>query len=49
MSPRQLVLEDWTHETIVEETRGPVDDVQRLSLRVVGTHAARWAEDSAVR
>ena len=47
--PCQLILENGTHKTIVEEARGPIDDVQGFSLRVVGAHSARWAEDSAVR
>jgi hypothetical protein len=36
----QLVFEDRADETVVEETSGPVDDVQRLGLRIVGPHAA---------
>ena len=48
MGPCQLILEDGTHETVVEEARGPVDYVKRFRLWVVGAHAARWAEDSAV-
>jgi hypothetical protein len=45
VSARQLVLEDGTHEAFVEESRRPIDDVERLGLGVVGPHSARRAED----
>ena len=48
MCPRQFVLEDRAHKTVVEEARCPIDDVQRLGLWVVGAHPARRAKDSAV-
>lgn len=48
VSPRELILQDRPHEAIVEESGGPVDDVQRLCLGIVRTHAARRAEDGAV-
>ena len=47
--PRQLVLQHWTHEPLVEQACRPVDDVQGLSLRVVRSHATRRAEDSTAR
>ena len=46
--PAKLVLEDGSHESIIEESGGPVDDVQRLRLRIVGFYAARRAENCAM-
>jgi hypothetical protein len=40
VGPRELVLEHGPDESIVEETGGAVDDVERFSLRVVSLHAA---------
>jgi hypothetical protein len=48
MGSCQLILEDGTHESVVEEARGPIDDVQRFGLRIVCAHSARRAEHSAV-
>src|SRR5690348_12320968 len=47
MRARQLVLEHWAHESLVEEACGPVDDVQRFSLRIVGPNSTRRTEDRA--
>jgi len=46
--PGKLVFEHRTHETIVEESGGAVDDVQRLRLRVIGFDAAGRTEHSTV-
>jgi hypothetical protein len=48
VSPRQLVFEHGPHETIIEEPRRPIHDVERLGLWVVGPDSARWAEDRTV-
>ena len=46
--PRQLILENRTDKTIVEEPGCPVHYVERFGLGIVGAHPARWAEHSAV-
>jgi hypothetical protein len=48
VSASELVFEDGTHEAVVEESRGAVDDVKRFGLGIVGSHAARWTEDRTV-
>jgi hypothetical protein len=45
----ELVLQHGPDEAIVEEPRRAVDDVERLSLRIVGLDAARRAENRAMR
>ena len=40
----QLVLQHGADEALVEEARGPVDDVQRLGLGLVDSDPAAWAE-----
>ena len=44
---RELIFQHRSHEPFVEEACGPVDDVQRLSLRIVSSHSARRTEDRA--
>jgi len=46
--PRELVLEHGPHESIVEEARRAVDDVQRLGLWIVGPHSAGGTEHRTV-
>jgi hypothetical protein len=36
---RQLILEHWPNEAIVEQARGSVDDVEWFRLRVIGLDA----------
>src|SRR5260370_39702005 len=48
MSARQLILEHRADEGIVEKSRGAIDDVQWLGLRIVGLDAAGRTEHSAV-
>src|SRR5258708_17612453 len=47
MSARELILEHRAHEAIVEKSRGAIDDVKRLGLRIVGLDAAGRTEHSA--
>ena len=47
VSAGELVLQHGAHETLVEQAGGAVDDVQRLGMRIIRAHAARWAEDRA--
>jgi hypothetical protein len=49
VGPRQLVLEYWPHKTIVEESRGAIDNVKGFCLGVIGPDSARRAEDGSVR
>jgi hypothetical protein len=41
----ELVLEDRPNEAIVEKARRPIDDVEWLGLRVVGSDPTRRAEN----
>ena len=46
---RELVFEHGSYESIIEEARRAVDDMQRLGLRIVGPDSARRTEHGAVR
>jgi hypothetical protein len=46
--PRQLILQDRPHESIIEKTGRAIDDMQRLGLGIVGPHPARRAKDRTV-
>src|SRR5690242_14254744 len=47
MRSRQLVFENRTHEALVEQSSGAINDVQGLGLRIVGSHSAHRTEDRA--
>jgi len=45
----QLVLEHWPDEAIVEEARGPIDDVEGLRVGIICSYPARRAKDGCMR